>query len=67
MREYLYELKHNDALVTSIIPLGDGVALSVKKEVGLKTLVKEYYNSEIVPTLFEYEYLIINNGFIRIF
>ena len=25
--------------------------------VGLKTLVKEYYNSEIVPTLFEYEYL----------
>ncbi len=24
---------------------------------GLKTLVKEYYNEEIVPTLFEYEYL----------
>ena len=24
---------------------------------GLKTLVKEYYNSEIVPVLFEYEYL----------
>ncbi|WP_178007904.1 O-methyltransferase [Mediterraneibacter sp.] len=34
MREYLYELKHNDELVTSIVPLGDGVALSVKKEVG---------------------------------
>lgn len=31
MREYLYELKHNDNLVTSIIPLGDGVAISVKK------------------------------------
>lgn len=31
MREYLYELKHNDQLQTSIIPLGDGVALSVKK------------------------------------
>lgn len=31
MREYLYELKHNDLLVTSIIPLGDGVAVSVKK------------------------------------
>lgn len=30
MREYLYELKHNDMLTTSIIPLGDGVALSVK-------------------------------------
>jgi predicted O-methyltransferase YrrM len=34
MREYLYELKHNDELVTSIVPLGDGVALSVKKEIG---------------------------------
>ena len=31
MRDYLYELKHNDQLQTSIIPLGDGVALSVKK------------------------------------
>lgn len=31
MREYLYELKHNEELVTSIIPLGDGVAVSVKK------------------------------------
>lgn len=31
MREYLYELKHNDALETSIIPIGDGAALSVKK------------------------------------
>ena len=32
MREYLYELKHNDNLVTSIIPLGDGVAVSIKQE-----------------------------------
>ena len=32
MRDYLYELKHNDALVTSIIPLGDGVAVSVKQD-----------------------------------
>ena len=31
MREYLYELKHNNALQTSILPLGDGVAFSVKK------------------------------------
>lgn len=30
MREYLYELKHHDSLQTSILPLGDGVALSVK-------------------------------------
>lgn len=31
MREYLYELKHNEELTTSVIPLGDGVAVSVKK------------------------------------
>ena len=30
MREYLYELKHHELLETSIIPLGDGVALSTK-------------------------------------
>lgn len=30
MREYLYELKHTKELVTSILPLGDGVAVSVK-------------------------------------
>lgn len=31
MREYLYELKHNEQLQTSIVPLGDGLALSVKQ------------------------------------
>lgn len=31
MREYLYELKHNRQLTTSILTLGDGIALSVKK------------------------------------
>ena len=31
MREYLYELKHHPELETSVIPLGDGVAVSVKK------------------------------------
>ena len=31
MREYLYVLKHHEELLTSIIPLGDGVALSVKR------------------------------------
>ena len=30
MRGYLYELKHHKLLETSIIPLGDGVALSTK-------------------------------------
>ena len=32
MREYHYELKHNERLQTSILPLGDGVALSIKKK-----------------------------------
>lgn len=32
MREYLYTLKHHPQLETSIIPLGDGVALSIKKD-----------------------------------
>ncbi len=31
MREYLYELKHREDLETSILPLGDGVALSIRK------------------------------------
>jgi len=31
MREYLYELKNHPQLQTSIIPLGDGITLSVKK------------------------------------
>ena len=31
MREYLYELKHNEALETVILTLGDGTAVSVKK------------------------------------
>lgn len=32
MREYLYLLKHHEELETTIIPLGDGVAMSIKKE-----------------------------------
>lgn len=32
MREYLYEVTHNEQLVTSVIPLGDGITFSVKKE-----------------------------------
>ena len=32
MREYLYILKHMEELTTAIVPLGDGVALSVKQK-----------------------------------
>lgn len=32
MREYLYQLKHRENLVTTIVPLGDGVAISVMQE-----------------------------------
>ena len=31
MREYLFELKHNPELETVILPVGDGVTLSVKR------------------------------------
>lgn len=30
MRDYLYELKHNDSLTTVILPVGDGITVSVK-------------------------------------
>ena len=33
MREYLYEIKHHPCLVTPILPVGDGVAVSVKREI----------------------------------
>ena len=32
MREYLYELTHNEMLTTVILPVGDGVTISVKKD-----------------------------------
>lgn len=31
MRDYLYELEHQEELQTSILPVGDGVTVSVKK------------------------------------
>ena len=30
MREYLYELTHNDDLVTAVLPIGDGITVSTK-------------------------------------
>ena len=32
MREYLYELKHHPQLTTSVLPIGDGVTVSVKRK-----------------------------------
>jgi predicted O-methyltransferase YrrM len=32
MREYLYELTHHGELVTSLLPVGDGITVSVRKE-----------------------------------
>ena len=32
MREYMYEVKHMDELETTIVPIGDGITMSVKKE-----------------------------------
>ena len=31
MREYMYELTHMNELITSIVPIGDGITLSVKQ------------------------------------
>ena len=31
MREYVYMLTHSDEVVTSVVPIGDGITLSVKK------------------------------------
>lgn len=31
MRDYLYELTHNDGLVTAVLPIGDGITVSSRK------------------------------------
>lgn len=36
MREYLYQLKHDVRIQTSILPLGDGIALSVRSSAAEK-------------------------------
>lgn len=35
MRDYLYQLKHHEQLLTSIVPLGDGITISVKQSENL--------------------------------
>ena len=32
MREYLYELTHDERLVTAVLPIGDGVTVSTWKK-----------------------------------
>ena len=32
MREYMYQVKHMEELETTIVPIGDGITMSVKKE-----------------------------------
>ncbi|MDO4648962.1 MAG: O-methyltransferase [Eubacteriales bacterium] len=36
MRDYLFELTHHPELVTSILPVGDGVTVSIKQEKRIK-------------------------------
>ena len=48
------DTSHKDE--TTGATIWDNVELHTALE-GLKTLVKEYYNSEIVPVLFKYEFL----------
>lgn len=32
MREYLYELTHTDELITSVLPIGDGIAITLRRD-----------------------------------
>lgn len=32
MRDYLYQLTHNEELVTAVLPIGDGITVSTRKE-----------------------------------
>ena len=34
MREYLYQIKHTEELESAVVPIGDGVAVSVKRQAG---------------------------------
>lgn len=38
LREYLYELTHSDTFVTSVVPIGDGITLSVKRRKSEETV-----------------------------
>jgi predicted O-methyltransferase YrrM len=42
MREYLYVLKHTDGLLTSIIPTGDGAAVTVKQQECINPIAKQF-------------------------
>jgi predicted O-methyltransferase YrrM len=42
MREYLYVLKHTDGLLTSIIPTGDGAAVTVKQQECRNPIAKQF-------------------------
>jgi predicted O-methyltransferase YrrM len=42
MREYLYVLKHTDGLLTSIIPTGDGAAVTVKQQECRNFIAKQF-------------------------
>lgn len=52
MREYLYTLKHMEELETSIIPIGDGVAFSVRRSSALNEAISggEHEGSRITDT-----------------
>ena len=47
MREYLYVLKHTEGLLTSILPVGDGAAVTVKQaeEIRFESRGKETYET----------------------
>jgi hypothetical protein len=46
LRNFLWDITHNDALETSIIPIGDGMALCYKKKEIPVTLEGEQNDAE---------------------
>lgn len=45
MREYLFQLTHHDALQTAVVPIGDGITLSVKRENAATGMYEDHINS----------------------
>ena len=51
IREYVYELTHNDNLITSIVPIGVGISLSVINYMEEINLAGLYYNGRDLELL----------------
>ena len=48
MREYLYELTHSDELVTSVLPIGDGITVKCE-EIGKEGYKRNEKTGTLIP------------------